>query len=140
MNEDTDNAMGRTPDLETESFRAWKATDKEKKELEKDIKEHGFKIKYKDMEFTMLGFTYFFDKKDVKNKKVLFAHKFKHDKKEYLYYIDKDCPKERRENIEMMFKLIEMKGYDMQDMMEYSKNIYNERKTIDKIGKGVKNK
>lgn len=118
----------RKPDLEVESFRAWIPTKKEE-EIAKEDK--GVCIKLSDnTEIYLTGFNTVSRKED---NKVVFAYKFKHDTKQFLYWIDKEQDKDKLKLLDCVIKLNETFGYDLQDMEEQVKNIKNEMGTLEKI-------
>lgn len=121
------NYYDRKPDLETESFRAWKPTEEEKKELDKD---KGFKVKYKDMELNLMGFTI------VKKKTTdepIFAYKFKLDKGEVVYFIIKESDEQTSKLINDFKVIMSSLGLTLVNMEDTLKNIYNEKNSLDKI-------
>ena len=119
-------------DRETESLRIWK-TDKDSKEA-KEMKDlEGFKVKYKGMELKCMGFS------EIRNKKgkLVFAIKFKHEDKLLLYYIPDKISKKDKEKMDIALEGIQelnkVFGYEIKDMKEVLKNIYNEQNTIEKL-------
>lgn len=113
----------RKVDMETEKFDIWKVDKKEKKEVEK---EEGLKIKYKDMEFKMLGFTI---GKDEKTNEILFAFKVKPDEKLLLLY----NPKKNKRLEKEFSRLCGIVGINMQDLFETMENIYIQRRSLEKL-------
>lgn len=120
----------RKPDFETESLRMWTSKGEEKEKMIEKTKDVGFMVKYKDMEIKMLGFT---EIRDKKTKKIVFAYKIKHDKRIVLFYI-KD-----KNNIKVKAVLECFEGnpfsYEIQDVDNVLKNIYNEKGTLENLNK-----
>lgn len=117
----------RKPDKETELIRMWstKTNSKESKDIQKRTKDNSFKIKYKDMEIEACGFTILTHKE---TKKLMFAYKFKHDERFIIYYIPEE--NKNNEDCKKAFEIIKMasnmSGYNLQDMRENLKSIYEE--------------
>ena len=126
------NITDKKPDFETESFRAWLPTDKELKE--NIATKSDLKIKYKDVEFVLTGFT-----KCYKHDKLVFAYKFKHESKLILYYIpeteDKTQMEETKTALNLLKNLSEIANYNIQDAMDTFKNMYLELQTLEKLSK-----
>ena len=110
----------RPPDKETESLRIWE-TDKNKHPEEwaesKKHSEEGILIPYKDIEFKIMGFSKAVDKK---TNEIKFAWKFKHEEKMVLIYNPSNT------DVSPMLNMIKTLGFQIQDVMETLKNVYNE--------------
>ena len=137
-NNNKNNAMGRKPQFENESFRVWNTTKKEKEELSKD-NENEFEVGYKDLKIRLCGFNL---AKNKKTNKIIIAYKFKHEDKSFLYYISKDNSKEDNKKVKEFFKFLEsmnmVLNYQLIDMEEKLKEIYNEKHILDKLGDKTK--
>ena len=126
------NYTDRKPDMDTESFRAWTLDKKEQDESKKEFEEKGFKVKYKEMEISLTGFTITTDKK---TKKLIMAYKFKHDKKDFLYFIPDEKEEELKEMIKEMEKVVNAFGYNFTNMKEILENIYLQKDILEKMQK-----
>jgi len=117
----------RKPDLETESFRMWSATKTESKGIEKGE----FKIKYKDMEVGLCGFTL---AKDKKTGEIVFAYKYKTDS------VTKNpsvmvWAKNKSDENDFMREVKEKTGLHVMSVTESLKNLYVQQHVMDKISK-----
>ena len=121
-------------DFETESLRMWEVDKKKRKNEFEDIKSmKGFKVKYKDIEMEFCGFARVLRKKD---KKLVFAYKFKHE--EGLILIHNPKIDKKIDSIEKVIReLAAGTGYQVQDTEEILKNIHSQKHVM--LGKGVKN-
>ena len=121
----------RKPDKETELLRIWELEkdSEESKEFEEKTKD-STEITYKDMKIKMTGFT---ELRDNKTNELKLAYKFKHDEKFVIYYVP-DNNKEGMKCLEIIKGLVPLGGYNLQNMEEQLKSIYEE------IGKDKKNK
>ena len=107
----------RTPDKETELFRAWKLN---KDEVDKDYSKDSLKINYKGMELSICGFT------AIKNDKgLVFAYKFKHEDKTIVYY-EPEKNSKTKEILGMIEGMATLFGYQLQDMKETLESVYQE--------------
>ena len=120
------NPFDKKPDLETETFRAWITDEKDKDTMPKDSPT----IQYKDMKLVLGGFNVVYNK----DKKVVFAYKFKHDRKDILYYIDTDDEKVNTALRYLKEVAVHM-GYVTTNMEETLKSMWNEKSTLDKLSK-----
>lgn len=124
----------RKPDKETESMRIWECDKdkypKEYEESEKLNKENNIEIKYKDVTFNLYGFTKFTRKSD---NQIMFAYKFKHEEKLVIVYNPSNS------EIEFLMKMFRATGYEVQNVMTFLENAYNETKTkVNHIGENSK--
>lgn len=117
--------INRKPDMETESFRMWEA-DKENFEKEKEESKKLPVLKYKGQEFRLDGFNIARDK----NEKIIFAYKFKHEKKDILYFVDTD-DKEILKAVDFIKKTASIVGYATTDMRISLDSVANEMITME---------
>ena len=130
-----DETPDRKPDLEMESFRAWVATDKEKKEAEKDAENHPIIIEEGDMKMQVTGFNKAIDEK---TDKVIFGYKFKHKDKLILYYIADDITPENQKKVKTFLDTVHglcpSMDYELKDIRRWVKNIMLNKHLLDDIG------
>ena len=112
----------RNPDKETESFRMW-VTGKKDTNIEEEMKDCP-KIVYEGIEIAIGGFNVVYDKPiTMPDKKVMFAYKFKHDKKDILYYISDEATEVHKESIKMIKTLANSMNYVTTDMRDTLKSM-----------------
>lgn len=122
----TDEICNRTPDKETESLRIWNS---KPNEVIEDEEEDGFEVESENgMKIKCIGFTKIFHKE---TKELLFAYKFKHEKKFVLYYMPKETP-QAIEVFEFLDYMTMNIGYGLQDIKETLKGVQYELKIADK--------
>jgi len=115
--------------METESYAAYLAPESERKEFDKSLK-----LKYKDMEIGLHGFTQVLDN----NKKMIFIYKIKGDEKCVFYYKAEDISKENNEKFEIFmksFNSMTKNQYHWHDIKETFESTYQEQRTFDKLAK-----
>ena len=126
----------RKPDLETESIKAWVSKGKESEEIDKVAQDEEYKIEIKCKNgfiMRLMGFTKMFDKK---TNEIVIAYKFKHDKKVILFYIPENIVEENRKKIgvfmNILEKMAEAKGYEIQDAREFAERSSEEARILSK--------
>jgi hypothetical protein len=102
----------------------WKADSKDFEKEKEECKKLPV-LKYKGQEFRIDGFNIARDK----NEKIVFAYKFKHEKKDILYYVDTD-DKEILKAVNFIKKTASLIGYDTTDMKISLDSIANEMITM----------
>jgi len=121
------NSIKRKPDFETESFRAWIPTEKEKKAIEENSK-NDLKVDLGDgKSISLCGFNV-----ASKNGIPQFAYKFRHDKRMILYYIVEDNEKTRG-LLEGLKTAGKMADYEVIDQKEQFKNMTDSYKHLTAI-------
>ncbi len=114
------------PTKETELLRMWKVDETTEKEFDK---EEGFeidlgnKIKMKAMGSTTA--------RSKETNEIIFAYKFKHEKRFILYYIPKET-EETKKFLGILNLLADAHGYDLQNLKENMKSMKEEVKLMDK--------
>jgi hypothetical protein len=116
----------RKPDVETESFRMWKLTDKEKAIDKKKTKDEPT-INYLGEKVTLLGFNYV--KSKSKKGKLILAYKVKPEDKLVLYYIGKKLIAKEKEFVANFFEKASnyLDDFEFQNLDEAFKGMENEK-------------
>ncbi len=123
---------------ETESFRVRSSTKEEAEQLKKNSGDD-IKIKYKDLELNMCGFT----KVTNKDNKLVFGYKIKSQEGCILIHIPKDLTDEERENIEGIVKdlksVAHKLGFEIMNSWDFVAKVYNEKHILEKVGEEIDN-
>ena len=116
-----DGYPDRKPDKETESFRMWK-TDK-KDNFEEEMKDCP-KINYEGIEIAIGGFDVIYDRPITEpDKKIMLAIKFKHEKRDVLYYLSDEAEEKHKEMLKMLKSMALCIGYVTTDMRNTLKSM-----------------
>ena len=122
--------MDKKPNFETESFRMWKGKKEDINDL--DI-ENSIEVTSKNgMKLNLCGFNKYIDKD---TNELVIALKFKHDKKQLLYYIPDNYLMNAKvtKAINMIKELNKHFNYNIQDAKDFIERVSYEKDTIEKI-------
>jgi hypothetical protein len=117
------------PDFENESLRAWKPDKDEQKRLKEDMKDEYEVDIGDDFKVKLGGFT-----TCMKDDKVIFLYKFKHNEKMILYYIpDETNTLIKRDFLDSMEQFTSIMPYELKDIRDVLKVMKSEQHVFDKM-------